>query len=157
MIRFCVSSAILFALLLTGPKASAEPFAGYDKFCGVRIIVASNPRGASASLDYDLDQVIYVDPKWIDDLDAFRIFTIAHECARIKLGQTLLHGTWFRYRGSPATTEEAMEDDCWAAKHLVKSGNAQVLEELTMVRIRGMHHLSGTARMENIVRCGGVP
>jgi hypothetical protein len=61
----------------TGAYAQPAMFAGYDAFCGVRVVVVSNPQGASAALD-PMGPVIYADPSVMGNRSMSRIFTLVH-------------------------------------------------------------------------------
>lgn len=50
-------------------------FAGYDDFCGIRVIVTRNPQNASVSINQH-GPAIYVDPSFMSKWTMSRIFTL---------------------------------------------------------------------------------
>jgi hypothetical protein len=125
---FALLCAALLSLVCANSRAVLVLPAGYDQFCGLPIIVAPNPQGASASTDQFNRAAIYVDPSIMADATASRMFTIAHECAHHRLGHTLPQGMWFRNSQYWATKQQELAADCWAAEQLKNTQGMQDVE-----------------------------
>jgi len=153
-----VIAAITATTAVTDSQSSM--FAGYDEFCGIRVIVVSNPQTASAAHDV-YGPVIYVDPGAMVDWTASRIFTLAHECGHHKGGHVTPMGQWFRHTQFWATRSQELEADCWAGRALAEAGYHQDLERTIRDYARQGGQMQGTypsglERAQTIARCAGL-
>lgn len=149
--------AILFAAL----PARAQMFVGFDSFCGLPVVVGSDPQTASARTDIAGVKFIHVDPGAMGNWTASRVFVLAHECAHHLLGHTAPMGQAERFYGG--TVKQELEADCWAATQLRRAGHLfditnTVLDYASRGHFTSGAYPSGAARAQNIVMCsGGAP
>jgi hypothetical protein len=133
-------------------------FAGFDDFCGLPVVVAHDPQGASARTDPNGQKFIHIDPGAMANWTASRIFLLAHECAHHRLGHTNSLGTLERYMGG--TAKQELEADCWAAEALSNAGYDNEVQR-TANQTSNMGHFAspgyptGTQRSRNILKCAG--
>lgn len=135
-------------------------FAGWDKFCGIRVISISNPQGASASLDH-LGPVIYADPSVLGNWSMSSVFTLAHECGHHKNGHVTPQGMWFRNTQFWATRNQELQADCWAANALRETKDyADLHRTIRQFASQGPHmqgtYPSGLERAQTIAQCAGI-
>jgi hypothetical protein len=155
--RLLQASLICAAVVaMERPAIAQNMFAGYDAFCGVRVIVGRTNRGALALRDAK-GPLIYVDRGVMANWTSSRLFTLAHECAHHKLGHSTPVGLANRMRPW-GTRKQELEADCWAVGALMKIG-----KKLDIVRVFkeqvGQGHMykgsypTGQERALNIIRC----
>jgi hypothetical protein len=153
--------AVIMLYMLVAKISFAEIFAGYDQFCGVPVIVQSNPQGAVASRDTAGNPIIYIDPTIMGNWTMSRMFTLAHECAHHKLGHSTPQGMWWRNSNYWSTRAQELEADCWAAQELLQIGDVADLRR-TIVQFASQgpmppgNYPSGTERAMNAARCAGM-
>lgn len=143
-------------LLLVAVPASADMFAGFDSFCGLPVIVGSDPQTASARKDAAGRKFIHVDPGAMANWTMSRMFTLAHECAHHLLGHTNPMGEAERFYGG--TAKQELEADCWAAAKLRSVGyysdiTRTILERASEGHFSSGGYPSGLERAQNIARC----
>lgn len=137
-----------------------EMFAGYDTFCGLPVIVGSDPQLASARRFADGRPYLHVDPGVAANWSASTMFTVAHECAHHLLGHTTAMGTVQRYRGG--TRQQELAADCWAAATLRRHGLVSDLNRTLFERASqghfppGQGYPSGAERAQAILTCAGA-
>lgn len=155
--RSMLIALLLFIACCMPTVSLGQMFAGYDEFCGVRVIVTPNPQDAAASMD-QYGPVIYVDPKVMANMTYSRVFSIAHECGHIKLGHMTPSGMWFRNTQNWATKKQELEADCWAVKVLENRG---YYDDITRTAgdfqrqgpFNPGPYPSGTERLANLMSC----
>lgn len=153
-------SALFIFFLSMQAMTQAAMFAGYDEFCGIRVIVTPNPQLASASID-QYGRVIYVDPGVMSNWTMSRIFLLAHECGHHRKGHITPNGMWFRNTQFWATRAQELEADCWAAKALAANGYFGDIERtVRQFASQGIYpqgnYPSGQERAQVIDRCAGI-
>jgi hypothetical protein len=116
-------------LLLPATSQAQTMFAGYDDFCGVRVIVAPTPQQTVASQDAQ-GPILLVDPFVLTNLTTSRVFAIAHECAHHKLGHFSVTGA--AKQPFNATHQQELDADCFAARNLVANGYGEDLQRATL-------------------------
>jgi|CXWL01.1.fsa_nt_gi hypothetical protein len=155
---------LLLATLCPATEANAQQiFAGYDVFCGLPVVVASDPQIASARTDANGQKFIHVDPSAMANWTSSRMFTLAHECAHHLLGHSSAAGTVQRYYGG--TREQELAADCWAARKLRSAGllndvTRTMVQQASQGHFAGAGYPSGVERASNIANCastGSVP
>lgn len=148
------------ALCLFAHAAKAQSlFVGFDDFCGLPVVVAHDPQGASARTDQFGQKFIHIDPGAMANWTASRIFLLAHECAHHRLGHTNAQGNLERFMGG--TAKQELEADCWAAKKLTESGyedevNRTANQTSSMGHFASPGYPTGTQRSKNILQCAGI-
>jgi len=149
----------LFSVLLSF-SAKAEVFAGYDAFCGLPVIVGSDPQVASARIIPSVGKYIHIDPGAMENWTMSRMFTLAHECAHHLLGHTNSLGQAERFYGG--TAKQELEADCWASAKLRSIGynsdiTRTILERSSEGHFSAGGYPSGAMRAQNIATCAGSP
>lgn len=144
------------AILLLALTAKAQVFAGYDAFCGLPVIVGTDPQTASARTDSTGGKYIHIDPYAMENWTASRMFVLAHECAHHRLGHTSFHGQAERFYGG--TAKQELEADCWAATALRSIGSdfeitRTVLSQSNQGHFSSAGYPSGAMRAQNIDNC----
>lgn len=155
-LRAVVTAAALVTLV---SEASGQVFAGYDEFCGLPVVVGSDPQTATARRDPAGRPFIHIDPGAMGNWTMSRRFTLAHECAHHLLGHTTQLGHLHRYSGGTARQE--LEADCWAARQLAALGldvdlTRTALQFASQGHFRGSNYPTGSERAANIARCAGA-
>ncbi|WP_341706021.1 hypothetical protein [Halopseudomonas sp.] len=155
--RFCW----IVVLLSLSAASHAQMFAGWDAFCGIRVIGVPNPQIASAAMDSS-GPVIYADPGVMANWTMSRVFTLAHECGHHRKGHVTPQGMWFRNQQFWATRAQELEADCWAAEALSQTRDyADLKRTIHQFASQGPlmqgNYPSGLERAQTIARCAGVP
>lgn len=150
----------LIAFMFGVTSANAQMFAGYDEFCGVRVVVVPTPQMAVAARDA-AGPIIYVDPGVLHNWTASRVFALAHECGHHKMGHSTPQGEWFRHTEYWATRAQELQADCWAARALRDHGYHEDLRRaIRQFANEGpmMHgtYPSGWERASHIAACANI-
>lgn len=152
-----VGLAVLILSCPTHAQTQQGMFVGYDNFCGLPVVVGSDPQMASARRDQQGNPYIHMDQGAMSNWTISRVFALAHECAHHKLGHTNALGIMDRFRGGTARQE--LEADCWAARKLRGNGHffdldRTILEQASRGHFPpGQGYPSGMQRAQNIVEC----
>lgn len=154
-----VFAGLILAILSFTAKAEAEVFAGYDSFCGLPVIVGTDPLVASARTDPTTGKYIHIDTGAMANWTMSRMFTLAHECAHHLLGHTNSLGQAERFYGG--TAKQELEADCWASAKLRSIGydaeiTRTVLERSSEGHFSAGGYPSGAMRAQNIAACAGA-
>jgi len=153
-----IKSLLVMVVLSFAHNSQAQMFVGYDAFCGLPVIVGSDPQQATARTDQFGQKFIHVDPAVMADWSASRIFVLAHECAHHLLGHTNGLGQLERFHGG--TKKQELEADCWAAEALLNAGQnfditRTMLEHANQGHFSSNGYPSGQERAMNIASCAG--
>ncbi|MEL0167943.1 MAG: hypothetical protein VW877_07410 [Pseudomonadaceae bacterium] len=148
-------------LSLSATSQAQAMFAGWDAFCGIRVIVTPNAQIASAAMD-GAGPVIYADPGVMANWTMSRVFTLAHECGHHRSGHVTPQGMWFRNQQFWATRAQELEADCWAAEALSQTRDyADLNRTIHQFASQGPQmqgtYPSGLERAQTVARCAGVP
>lgn len=149
---------LLIVTLIFTQGGHTQMFVGYDSFCGLPVVVGSDPQQATARTDQYGNKFIHVDPSVMSNWSASRIFVLAHECAHHLLGHTNKLGQLARYYGG--TKRQELEADCWAANVLEETGHnfditRTMLEHANRGHFATGGYPSGRERASNISNCAG--
>lgn len=110
------------------PSALAEPFSGYDRLCGFKVVVEPTAHISLATLDAAGTPLIVLDPRLYSAGEEFRrVFLIAHECAHHLLGHVTEDNFALRSASRSAVRDQEMSADCWAAEQLAVVGEDRIV------------------------------
>lgn len=166
--RCLITVGVIFTIWAFGvpPKSppavhAQEMFAGYDRFCGLPVIVGTDPQMASARRFADGRPYLHVDPGVAVNWTTSGMFAVAHECAHHRLGHTTGLGAAARYSGG--TRIQELQADCWAAEALMRAGLVSDLRRVVVQQAMQGHfppgggYPSGAERARAMIQCGSTP